>query len=177
MSGTRDPHDPFGRTDPKLGDLDHLDKPRASAEPNDGLPHMKVEPGYRRGTPSGSNNKKNKRKKGNGWLIPLVIVVVLAVVAGLWFNQGRLRGLVPRTDFDDVLHRAQVALQQGHLDGTDGTSARELFEAARALEPDNDAARQGLNDVGRAEISRALVPSRAPMRRCRPATSIRPSRL
>jgi tetratricopeptide (TPR) repeat protein len=80
---------------------------------------------------------------------------VLAVVAGLWFNQGRLRGLVPRTDFDDVLHRAQVALQQGHLDGTDGTSARELFEAARALEPDNDAARQGLNDVGRAEISRA----------------------
>jgi tetratricopeptide (TPR) repeat protein len=46
-------------------------------------------------------------------------------------------------------------LQQGHLDGTDGTSARELFEAARALEPDNDSARQGLNDVGRAEIARA----------------------
>ena len=39
--------------------------------------------------------------------------------------------------------------------GTDGTSARELFEAARALEPDNDAARQGLNDVGRAEVARA----------------------
>jgi cellulose synthase operon protein C len=152
MSGTRDPHDPFaGRTEPKLGDLDHLDKPRAPIEPNDGLPRMKVEPGYRRGTPSG----KNKRKKRNGWLMPLAVVVLLAVIAGLWFNQSRLRGLVPRTDFDDVLHRAQVALQQGHLDGTDGTSARELFEAARALEPDNDAARQGLNDVGRAEISRA----------------------
>jgi tetratricopeptide (TPR) repeat protein len=46
-------------------------------------------------------------------------------------------------------------LQQGHLDGTDGTSARELFEAARALEPDDDSARQGLNDVGRAEVARA----------------------
>ena len=152
MSGTRDPHDsPNGRTEPKLGDLDHLDKPRPSAEPNDGLPQMKVEPGYRRGTPSG----RHKRKSRRGWLMPLVIVLLLAVIAGLWFNQGRLRGLVPRTDFDDVLHRAQAALQQGHLDGTDGTSARELFEAARALEPDNDAARQGLNDVGRAEIARA----------------------
>ncbi|GFZ94610.1 hypothetical protein [Dyella caseinilytica] len=152
MSGTRDPHDPFnGRTDPKLGDLDHLDKPRPASEPNDGLPQMKVEPGYRRGTSSG----RNKRKPRRGWLMPVVIVLLLAVIAGLWFNQGRLRGLVPRTDFDDVLHRAQVALQQGHLDGSDGTSARELFEAARALEPDNDAARQGLNDVGRAEIARA----------------------
>jgi cellulose synthase operon protein C len=154
MSGTRDPHDPFtGRTEPKLGDLDHLDKPRSPTEPNDGLPRMTIEPDYRRGAPPGHH--KPKRKKRNGWLMPLVIVVVLAVIAGLWFNQNRLRGLVPRTDFDDVLHRAQVALQQGHLDGTDGTSARELFEAARALEPDNDAARQGLNDVGRAEISRA----------------------
>jgi tetratricopeptide (TPR) repeat protein len=154
MSGNRDPHDPGynGRTEPKLGDLDHLDRPSPAADANDGLPRMKIEPGYRRSAPP----SKNRRKKGGrGWLIPVLIVVVLAVVAGVWFNQNSLRGLVPRTDFDDVLHRAQVALQQGHLDGTDGTSARELFEAARALEPDNDSARQGLNDVGRAEIARA----------------------
>ncbi|RDS85386.1 tetratricopeptide repeat protein [Dyella psychrodurans] len=151
MSGNRDPNDPgyTGRTEPTLGNLDHLDRPRQPAEPNDDLPPMKVDPGYRRNTPP-------KRKRGGpGWLMPTLIVVLLAVIAGLWFNQNRLRGLVPRTDFDDVLHRAQVALQQGHLDGTDGTSARELFEAARALEPDNDSARQGLNDVGRAEIARA----------------------
>ena len=155
MSGTRDPHDPYnGRTEPKLGDLDHLDKPRPTVEPDDGLPRMKVEPGYRRGTSSG-RQKNNKNKKRSGWLMPLAIAVLLLVIVGLWFNQSRLRGLVPRTDFDDVLHRAQIALQQGHLDGTDGSSARELFEAARALEPDNDAARQGLNDVGRAEIARA----------------------
>ena len=153
MSGTRDPHDPTGgRTEPTLGDLDHLDQPRPSGEPNDGLPPMKVDPGHRR---SPSPGRGRHRKPRRGWLMPLVIVVVLLAVVGLWFNQNSLRGLVPRTDFDDVLHRAQVALQQGHLDGTDGTSARELFEAARALEPDNDAARQGLNDVGRAEIGRA----------------------
>ncbi|GLQ95827.1 hypothetical protein [Dyella mobilis] len=153
MSGTRNPHDPYnGRTEPKLGDLDHLDKPHAPTEPTDGLPRMNVEPDFRRN--AGAPNR-HKRKRGPSWLMPAIIVVLLVVIGGLWFNQGRLRGLVPRTDFDDVLHRAQIALQQGHLDGTDGTSARELFEAARALEPDNDAARQGLNDVGRAEISRA----------------------
>jgi cellulose synthase operon protein C len=154
MSGPRDPNDPYnGRTEPKLGDLNHLDKPRPPIEPQDDLPRMKVEPDYRRGEPSG--RRKNPKHKKRGWLMPVAIAVLLLVIVGLWFNQSRLRGLVPRTDFDDVLHRAQIALQQGHLDGTDGTSARELFEAARALEPDNDAARQGLNDVGRAEISRA----------------------
>ncbi|GLQ47006.1 hypothetical protein GCM10007862_20570 [Dyella lipolytica] len=153
MSGNRPPNDPGynGRTEPKLGDLDHLDKPRPSAEPSDGLPRMNVEPGYRRQTTPG----KKKRKSPRGWWMPVLIVLLLAAIGGLWINQNRLRGLIPHTDFDDVLQRAQTALQQGHLDGTDGTSARELFEAARALQPDNDSARQGLNDVGRAEIARA----------------------
>jgi tetratricopeptide (TPR) repeat protein len=156
MSGTRDPHDTgfSGRTEPKLGDLDHLDKPRAAAEPDDGLPRMNIEPGYRRSGPPSKNRNKNKLG-GPGWWVPLLVILVAVAAGGLWFYQNNLRGLVPRTDYDDVLHRAQVALQQGHLDGTDGTSARELFEAARALEPDNDSARQGLNDVGRAEIARA----------------------
>lgn len=154
MSGNRDPNEPgySGRTEPKLGNLDHLDRPQSPAEPNDGLPRIKVEPGYRRASASVPHHR---HKRGRGWLMPLLIVVLVVVIGGLWLNQSRLRGLVPRTDFDDVLHRAQIALQEGHLDGTDGTSARELFEAARALEPDNDAARQGLNDVGRAEIARA----------------------
>jgi tetratricopeptide (TPR) repeat protein len=152
MSRNRDLNDPGhngnGRTEPKLGNLDQLDRPHAPA-PDDGLPPIKVEPAYRRGS-----GVKSPYKKPN-WFLIVLIVVLLAAVGGLWFNESRLRNLVPRTDFDDVLHRAQVALQQGHLDGGDGTSARELFEAARALEPDNDAARQGLNDVGRAEIARA----------------------
>lgn len=153
MSRNRDPNDPGyngnGRTEPKLGNLDQLDRPHPPA-PDDGLPPIKVEPAYRRG----ASAVKSPYKKPN-WFLIVLIVVLLGAIGGLWFNQSRLRSLVPRTDFDNVLHRAQVALQQGHLDGTDGTSARELFEAARALEPDNDAARQGLNNVGRAEIARA----------------------
>jgi tetratricopeptide (TPR) repeat protein len=142
-----------GRTEPKLGNIDQLHRPLPA--PDDGLPQMQVEPAYRRGP-----REKSPYKRRN-WMLPALIVVLLTAIIGLWFNQTRLRSLVPRTDFDGVLHRAQVALQQGHLDGTDGTSARELFESARALEPDNDAARQGLNDVGRAEISRADAALRA----------------
>ncbi|RUL76852.1 hypothetical protein [Dyella choica] len=153
MSGNRDLNDPGhngnGRTEPKLGNLEDLHRPPAAA-PDDGLPKIKVEPEYRRDVSAG----KSPYRKHN-WFLPALIVVLAAAIGGLWFNQTRLRSLVPRTDFDDVLHRAQVALQQGHLDGTDGTSARELFEAARGLEPDNDATRQGLNQVGRAEIARA----------------------
>jgi hypothetical protein len=69
--------------------------------------------------------------------------------------------MVPRTELNDVLTRADAALRDGHLDGTDGTSARELYQAARALEPDNDRARDGLHQVGMAELSRADTAYRA----------------
>jgi tetratricopeptide (TPR) repeat protein len=54
-----------------------------------------------------------------------------------------------------VLVQAQQALQDGRLDGQDGTSARELFQAAAALEPDNDRARDGLRQVGQAMLAKA----------------------
>jgi cellulose synthase operon protein C len=60
-----------------------------------------------------------------------------------------------------VLTRADTALRDGRLDGTDGTSARELFQAARSLEPDNDRARDGLHQVGTAELARADAAYRA----------------
>ncbi|WP_233841205.1 hypothetical protein [Dyella sp. 2HG41-7] len=159
MSGNRTPNDPRnpGRTEPTLGNLDQLDRPLPRVDLDDGLPQIRVEPIYQRNHHNQPPEDDYDPRPPRRWKIPLLIgvAVVLAVVAGMWINESRLRGMVPRTDFDNVLHRAQVALQQGHLDGTDGSSARELFEAARALEPDNDSARQGLNDVGRAEIARA----------------------
>jgi hypothetical protein len=152
MSGHRDPHapGPQGRTEPKLGDLDHLDGPPPPA--HDGLPPLSVEPERRR---AAAPAKKMPRERRRGWLVPLFALVLLGLIVVLWLNQGNLRALIPRTDFDGVLHRADVALQEGHLDGTDGTSARELFEAARALEPDNDRALNGLHEVGEAEVARA----------------------
>jgi tetratricopeptide (TPR) repeat protein len=151
MSGRRDQHDvhPPIRTEPTLGDLDRLDVPRAPAA--DGLPQVSVEPRHPRGRAAAPVRRKRRR----GWLLPLLLLVAIALAGALWLNQNRLRDLVPRTDFNMVLAQAQQALQDGRLDGQDGTSARELFQAAAALRPDNDRARDGLRQVGRAELAQA----------------------
>ncbi|HWX65341.1 MAG TPA: hypothetical protein VNZ27_02835 [Rhodanobacter sp.] len=150
MSGRRDQHDahPPIRTEPTLGDLDRLDAPRVAS--TDGLPQVSVEPRHPRARTSAP-----VRRRRRGWLIPLVVLLVIALAGTLWLNQNRLRGMLPRTDFNTVLTQAQQALQDGRLDGQDGTSARELFQAAAALEPDNDRARDGLRQVGQAELAQA----------------------
>ena len=150
MSGRRDQHDahPPIRTEPTLGDLDRLDTPRAPVA--DGLPQVSIEP--RR--PHGRATAAPRRKRRRGWAV-LLLLLVLAAAGTLWLNQNRLRGMVPRTDFNTVLAQAQQALQDGRLDGQDGTSARELFQAAAALEPDNDRARDGLRQVGQAMLAQA----------------------
>ena len=151
MSGRRDQHDahPPIRTEPTLGDLDRLDAPRAPAA--DGLPQVSVEPRRQHGRATAPPRRKRRR----GWVVPLLLLLAIAAVGTLWLSQNRLRGMLPRTDFNTVLAQAQQALQDGRLDGQDGTSARELFQAAAALEPDNDRARDGLRQVGQAELAQA----------------------
>ncbi|MFC5743785.1 hypothetical protein [Dyella tabacisoli] len=153
MSGHKDHHDPeqHGRTEPTLGDIDHLDEPSPLSSARDGLPHVSIDPERRRPAPP----PRPKRARKRGWLLPLLLLIVIGVIAFAWVEQDRLRGLVPSTELNDVLGRADQAFQNGRLDGNDGHSARELFEAARALEPDNDRARDGLRKVGLAEVSRA----------------------
>jgi tetratricopeptide (TPR) repeat protein len=153
MSGRRD-HEPGqrGRTEPRLGDLDHLDEP-APAAARDELPSLVLDPERRRAAPPRQPAPPRPRKRG--WLVPLAALVLIGLGTVAWLQQDRLRGLIPNTALNDVLGRADQALQNGRLDGNDGTSARELYEAARALEPDNDRAHDGLRKVGQAEIARA----------------------
>lgn len=154
MNGRKDQHDhgSQGRTEPTLGDLDHLDTPAPSAaRRDDGLPQLNLDPDQRRQAP----RRPAPRPRRRGWLIPVVLLIAIGAGTTLWMEQDKLRGLVPSTELDGVLGRAETALQQGHLDGNDGTSARELFEAARALQPDNDRARDGLRKVGMAEVAQA----------------------
>jgi len=154
MNGRKDHnhHGSSGRTEPTLGNLDNLDGKEPQSRGDDGLPKFTFDPDMVRPAPSPPPPRRFKRR---GWLVPVVLLVIIGVGTSLWVGQDRLRGLVPNTELDGILGRAETALQQGHLDGNDGTSARELFEAARALQPDNDRARDGLRNVGLAEISRA----------------------
>ncbi|MEW9572454.1 hypothetical protein ABQJ54_11895 [Rhodanobacter sp. Si-c] len=153
MSGRRDQHESEsrGRTEPTLGDLDQLDAPPRSAPPRDDPSWEDNEPHRRWRRASTMRNHSRRR----GWLVPVLVLALIGVIGGAWIEQNRLRNLVPRTELNDVLGRAQQALAAGHLDGHDGTSARELFQAAVALEPDNDIARNGLHQVGMAELSQA----------------------
>jgi hypothetical protein len=153
MSGRRDPndHEPRGRTEPTLGRLDDLDKPTPPVD--DGLPHFVVDEPRRRA--SGPTTPPPRRGRKRGWLIPVLVLVLIGAVTGLWLQQDRLRNLVPSTELNDVLTQANQALDAGKLDGTQGDSARELFEKARDQQPDSDQARDGLRRVGQAEIARA----------------------
>lgn len=150
MSVRRDQHDSrtAPRSEPTLGDLDRLDAPRVV--PADGLPHVRAEPRRPRGRVTTPAPRHRRR-----WLIPLLLLLLVALLGALWFSQTSLRAMLPRTDLNNVLTQAQQALQAGRLDGQDGTSARELFQQVVALEPDNDRARRGLRQVGEAELARA----------------------
>jgi tetratricopeptide (TPR) repeat protein len=158
MSGRRDQDSRDGRAEPTLGDLGDLDAPRPRADdPDDRLPPIAFH------TPRRPPPARRRRLRLRSWHL-VALVVVLLLGAGVWAlreYQNSLRDMVPRTELNDVLSRADKALQDGHLDGTDGTSARELYQGARALEPDNDRARDGLHQVGMAELSRADTAFRA----------------
>ncbi|WP_426285305.1 hypothetical protein [Luteibacter sp. E-22] len=153
MSGRRDNNDreSRGRTEPTLGRLDDLDAPAPPAD--DGLPHIVVDAPRRRGGPQPPSPPRRPRKRG--WLIPVLVLVLIGAATALWLQQDRLRNMVPATELNDTLAQANHALDEGHLDGSNGDSARELFEKARDQQPDSDAARDGLRRVGQAEVARA----------------------
>jgi serine/threonine protein kinase len=93
------------------------------------------------------------RRRRVPWL-GIAAIVVIAAGAGAWMYQDRLRALLPRTEFNDTLSRASRALDEGRLAGTPD-SARELYLAARAQDPDNDVARAGLERVGQKLLAQA----------------------
>ncbi len=85
--------------------------------------------------------------------------VATALVAGIgafatWKYQDRLRAYLPNTELNDILARAQRALDAGQLDGSEA-SARALFQSARSIDPDNDIARRGLGEVADKLLARA----------------------
>lgn len=84
------------------------------------------------------------------------IAIVLAVFALLLAYRDPLADLLwPETRAQALLQRADAALAAGRLSSPDGSGARELYEAALALDPDRPDARGGLSLVGEAALTRA----------------------
>lgn len=86
------------------------------------------------------------------WLLALVILLLGAVV---WTARDELRSWLPSTELNQLLERGDQALADEHLNGAQGTSARELYSAALAIAPDSEHARRGLQQVGEAQFKRA----------------------
>ncbi len=84
--------------------------------------------------------------RGLRWVLAGLLVTVLAGGA-LHLFQDRLRAGMPVTRMNSLLLAADDALRQGRLSGSE-VSARELYLAALALDPDSLAARRGLSEVG-----------------------------
>ncbi|MEL1265549.1 hypothetical protein AAD027_14405 [Pseudoxanthomonas putridarboris] len=71
------------------------------------------------------------------------------------FRRPLADALWPETRVQQLLDQAGQALQQGRLDAADGTGARQLYEAAQALDNDRSEAITGLQRVGQAALLQA----------------------
>ncbi|MBX3714305.1 MAG: hypothetical protein KF800_20250 [Lysobacter sp.] len=90
------------------------------------------------------------------WLWRLAGVVL--VVAGLLIlvSRGPLGDrLWPEAEAETLRRQADAALAHGHLTAADGSGARELYEAAMAMDPDRAESRAGLSRVAEAALQRA----------------------
>ncbi len=86
---------------------------------------------------------------------PLVAGVAATVALLFVLRQPLSDWLWPDTRAQQLQSDAAAALAQGLLTATDGRGARELYEAALALDPDRSDARDGLVRVGEAAVSQA----------------------
>ena len=136
------------RTEPRLGNLDHVDtsgvrRTTMRADPADRPPF----------TASTRRQHSQRRRLPAPWLVLAIVVVLVAAGGWAFTHRAALSGLLPQTQLNSLLTRADKAYAEGRLTGPG--SARELYGAARALDPDNEQALTGLQNVGHSELVRA----------------------
>lgn len=139
------------RTEPTLGSLDTLPADEPVIDVADTPAAMPDERPPRVALP--------RRHGRAGWVVAAVILVIGGLWA--WGERDTLRALLPDTQLNAILVRADTAFASGNLVASDGTSARELYSAARALAPDDERALDGLQKVGKAEFAAAEVAFKA----------------
>lgn len=93
------------------------------------------------------------------WLAAALAIGGIALL--LWLRQPLSEWLWPDTRAQQLRADAAQALLAGELSRPDGRGARELYEAALALDPDRPDARDGLARVGQAALAQADIAIRA----------------
>ncbi len=123
------------RDEPQLGDVAGI-----SAEPN----------AWRR-------RNYEREDRGGGSRLPLIAGITLFAVGliggGAWMFQDKLRALIPSSQTVKLLSDAERAVGERRLEGPN--SASEIYKKVLAADPDNEAARAGLTQVGVALVAEA----------------------
>lgn len=83
------------------------------------------------------------------------LIAILGVALLLWAREPLSDWMWPDTQVQQLREEAERALQTGVLTRSDGRGARELYEAAIALDPDRPETRYGLIRVGQAALAQA----------------------
>ncbi len=89
------------------------------------------------------------------WWLWLAAVVVLALLLAVLFRHPLADRLWPQTRAQALRQQAALALAQGRLTAEDGSGARQLYEAALAIDPDRSEARTGLMRVAQTAMTQA----------------------
>ncbi|GAB2608928.1 hypothetical protein GCM10027191_01010 [Novilysobacter erysipheiresistens] len=105
--------------------------------------------------PPGRPPPARPRPRKRRWVA--VILAIAGIALLLLAREPLSDWLWPETRVQQLRADAARALQAGELTRTDGRGARELYEAALALDPDRPDAREGLVQVGRAALARAEI--------------------
>ncbi len=87
------------------------------------------------------------------WIVAGAVLALLALVLGVRLLV--IDRLWPETRGQTLLDQAALALAEGRLDAEDGSGARQLYEAAAALDPDDVRPRAGLSRVSEAALQQA----------------------
>jgi serine/threonine protein kinase len=106
---------------------------------------------------SSDSRRASDSRSSSRIVIPIMLVLLVLGAGAAWYYQDRLRALLPNTELNTLIARGQKALAENRLVGTQGDSARELFQKARTLDPDNDPAKKGLDAVGARLIEQARI--------------------
>ncbi|HVI24710.1 MAG TPA: hypothetical protein VM576_00750 [Xanthomonadaceae bacterium] len=99
--------------------------------------------------------QRRPAERGHRWLLPAALALLVLLALLVVFRRQLADRLWPETRAQALREQAALALAQGRLSAADGSGARELYEAALALDPDRREARDGLVRVGQAALARA----------------------
>jgi len=99
--------------------------------------------------------RASSRRGWRRWWRPALAIVALLLLLLLVARRPLAEWLWPDTRVQTLLDQADAALARGRLSAGDGSGARELYEAAAAIDPDRGEAREGLARVAQAALVQA----------------------